>query len=98
MTSTKQQAAVLLEAVARHCEDALDPEVPILCGHAAGLLGGSRQPMPALADEQAEMIAAISSAIAHLSTIDVTSLDEAEIDRITDAAAEALAALVAAQR
>lgn len=98
MTPPQEQAAVLLEAVARYCENSLDPEIPTRCGHAADLLARSAAPIPTLADDRAELIAAMKSAVAHLTTVDVSALDDAEVDRITAAAAEVRAALAVAQR
>jgi hypothetical protein len=65
------RATVLLEAVARHCEHALDGEVPLRCGRAAGLLHrtGVSVAIPTLPDEPGALIATMTRALNELESL-----------------------------
>jgi len=91
-----EQAAALLEAVARDCETAADFEVPFRAGLAANqlhaLMVGGPAELPFVGDHAADVHAAITDALRLLATLPDEDLSEQILDAIADADA-ALAAM-----
>lgn len=85
-----ERAATVLEAVARHCDAAADPDVPIRCGRAADRLRGRAAPaVPVISDDPTAVSAALSEADALLRSLPEADLSDAVLDALADIRAAA---------
>ncbi|WAX58517.1 hypothetical protein M6B22_07065 [Jatrophihabitans cynanchi] len=86
-------AAALLDAVARDSEQAVDFDVPLRCGRAAGrlhaVLGFTPAQLPFVGDDVADIGTAIAEATAVLSSLPDDELTDPVLDAILDARAAA---------
>ena len=89
------RAAVLLEAVARHSEHAVDAEVPLRCGVAANrlhtALGYVPMDIPHVGDNASDIADALSQVIGLLSGLQPDQLTDPVLDAVLDARAAAAA-------
>jgi hypothetical protein len=94
-TASLALAAALLEAIARDSEQAVDFDVPLRCGQAAGRLnaelGFSPTQLPFVGDDAADIRAALSEAIMLLSALPEDQITDPVLDALLDARAAAAA-------
>lgn len=94
-TASIARAAALLEAVARDSEQAVDFDVPLRCGQAAGrlhtVLGFSATQLPLVGDDAEDIRAALSEAITLLSELPEDQITDPVLDALLDARAAAAA-------
>lgn len=90
-------AAALLEAIARDSEQAVDVDVPLRCGRAAGrlnaVLGFSPTQVPFVGDDAADIRAALSETITLLSGLPEDQITDPVLDALIDTRAAATAVL-----
>jgi hypothetical protein len=86
-------AAALLDAVARDSEHAVDFDVPLRCGRAAGRLhaelGFTPTQLPFVGDDAADIASAIAEATTVLASLADDELTDPILDAILDARAAA---------
>lgn len=94
-TASLALAAALLEAVARDSEQAVDFDVPLRSGQAAGrlhaVLGFSPTQLPFVGDDAEDIRAALNEAITLLSALPDDQITDPVLDALLDARAAAAA-------
>ena len=90
-TASLARAAALLEAVARDSEQAVDFDVPLCCGIAAGrlhtVLGFSPAQLPLVGDDAGDIRAALTEAVTLLSTLPLDQISDPVLDALLNARA-----------
>jgi hypothetical protein len=92
-TTSLAQAAALLDAVARGCEQSVDDVVPLRCGQAANqlyaLLGHTLTEVPLVGDDAKAIAGALAEAITLLSSLPRDALTDPVLYSLLEARAAA---------